>query len=50
VIAAAMAFVAAWAAIALLMRWLAHASFTPFVVYRIALGMLLLALIYTGVL
>ncbi|MBK1698796.1 undecaprenyl-diphosphate phosphatase [Rhodovibrio salinarum] len=49
-IAAAMAFVAAWIAIALLMRWLAVASFTPFVVYRIALGGLLLTLIYTGVL
>ena len=48
-IAAAMAFAAAWAAIALLMRWLSHASFTPFVIYRIALGGLLLALIYTGV-
>jgi undecaprenyl-diphosphatase len=48
-IAAAMAFAAAWAAIALLMRWLAVASFTPFVVYRIALGGLLLLLIYTGV-
>ena len=49
-IAAAMAFVAAWAAIALLMRWLAVASFTPFVIYRVALGGLLLVLIYTGVL
>ena len=49
-IAAAMAFAAAWLAIALLMRWLAVASFTPFVIYRIALGGLLLALIYTGVL
>ena len=49
-IAAGMAFVAAWIAIALLMRWLAVASFTPFVIYRIALGGLLLTLIYTGVL
>jgi len=49
-IAAAMAFVAAWAAIALLMRWLAVASFTPFVIYRIALGGVLLTLIYTGAL
>jgi undecaprenyl-diphosphatase len=45
-----MAFAAAWAAIALLMRWLAVASFTPFVIYRIALGGLLLVLIYAGVL
>lgn len=43
-----LAFFAAWAAIALMMRWLARASYTPFVVYRIALGLLLLGLIYIG--
>jgi undecaprenyl-diphosphatase len=47
-IAGAMALAAAWLAIALLMRWLQRASFTPFVVYRVILGSLLLALIYTG--
>ena len=45
-IAAAFAFVAAWLAIALLMRWLRVASFTPFVVYRVVLGLGILAVIY----
>jgi undecaprenyl-diphosphatase len=49
-IAAAMAFASALVAIALLMRWLQHASFTPFVIYRVLLGGALLALIYGGVL
>lgn len=46
VIAALFALVSALVAIALMMAWLRRASFTPFVVYRILLGMLLLALIY----
>jgi undecaprenyl-diphosphatase len=46
VLGGALAFVAAWAAIALMVRWLRHASYTPFVIYRIALGLLLLVLIY----
>ena len=33
-------------AIAVLMNWLSHATFTPFVVYRIALGGALFYLIY----
>ena len=45
-LAAALAFVAAWLAIALLMRWLARASFTPFVIYRCVLGVGLLAYAY----
>ena len=45
-LAALLAFLAALAAIAAMMRWLARASFTPFVVYRILLGGLLLAWIY----
>lgn len=45
-IAAAFAFVSAWLAIALLMRWLRTASFTPFVVYRVILGLVILAVIY----
>ena len=48
VIAAALAFVTAYIAIALMMRWLRRASFTPFVVYRIILGGGLLAFAYTG--
>ncbi|MEM7024279.1 MAG: undecaprenyl-diphosphate phosphatase [Pseudomonadota bacterium] len=45
-LAAGLAFVAAWLAIALLMRWLARASFTPFVIYRCVLGIALLAYAY----
>lgn len=41
-----MAFVFAFIAVALMMRWLRHATYTPFVVYRIALGLLLLGLVY----
>ena len=44
--AAAVAFGTALAAIGVLMRWLARASFTPFVVYRVALGVLVLTLAY----
>lgn len=46
VIAAVLAFFTALAAIALLLRWLRHASFTPFVIYRLALGGLILAWVY----
>jgi len=45
-LAAALAFAAALLAIAVLMNWLSHATFTPFVVYRIALGGVLFYLIY----
>ena len=45
-IAAALAFVSAIVAIALMMAWLKRASFTPFVIYRIILGTGLLALAY----
>ena len=45
-IAAGLAFVAALAAIALLMRWLERMKFTPFVIYRLALGAGLLYWIY----
>jgi undecaprenyl-diphosphatase len=37
-VAAALAFAAALLAVFGMMRWLRHASFTPFVVYRLALG------------
>ncbi|EHK52670.1 undecaprenyl-diphosphate phosphatase [Allomesorhizobium alhagi] len=46
VLGGGLAFIAAWIAVALMMRWLRHANYTPFVVYRIALGLLLLALVY----
>ena len=42
----ALAFVSAWFAILLMMRWLKHATFTPFVLYRLALGALLLFAAY----
>lgn len=45
-IGAALAFASAWLAILLMMRWLARASFLPFVVYRVILGVVLLAVAY----
>jgi undecaprenyl-diphosphatase len=45
-IAAALAFISGYIAIALMMKWLSRASFTPFAIYRIILGAGLLALIY----
>jgi undecaprenyl-diphosphatase len=49
-IAAAMAFVAALGALALMMRLLKSVSFTPYVIYRVILGIVLLWLGYSGVL
>ncbi len=46
-IAAAFAFVAALVALHFMMRLLQSVSFTPYVIYRIALGLLLLAIAYT---
>lgn len=45
-IGAVLAFFAAYAAIWLMMRWLRRASFLPFVVYRVVLGLALLWLAY----
>ncbi|MGB0720552.1 MAG: undecaprenyl-diphosphate phosphatase [Bdellovibrionales bacterium] len=45
-IAVMLAFASGWVAIALMMRWLEKSSFTPFAVYRIILGLTLLALLY----
>ncbi|AHM03422.1 Undecaprenyl-diphosphatase [Roseibacterium elongatum DSM 19469] len=45
-IAAAMSFVAAFAALAMMMRLLQSVSFTPYVIYRIVLGVVLLAIAY----
>ncbi|MBC8241027.1 MAG: undecaprenyl-diphosphatase, partial [Alphaproteobacteria bacterium] len=45
-VAAALAFVTALLAVALMMRWLRHATYTPFVVYRLALGAGLLYWLY----
>ena len=44
------AFAAGLGVIAFLMRYLKRGSFLPFVIYRIALGGLLIALLSTGVL
>jgi len=46
--AAAMALIAALIAVGLMMRWLARATFTPFVVYRLLLGALILWLVGIG--
>lgn len=49
VYAALLAFVSAYAALLVIMRWLRWASFTPFVVYRILLGGFLLWTAYADV-
>ncbi|MEW5703816.1 MAG: undecaprenyl-diphosphate phosphatase [Pseudomonadota bacterium] len=49
-LAAGLAFFSALAAIALMMAWLRHATFTPFVLYRVVLGAGLVAFVYFGVL
>ena len=46
-IAAALAFVSALAALALMMRLLRSISFTPYVIYRVVLGVVLLIYAYT---
>ncbi len=45
-LSAALAFVAAFVAIIAMMGWLKRANFTPFVIYRIVLGAVLLTLVY----
>lgn len=49
IIATAVAFVVGYAVIAWLMRYISTKSFTPFVIYRIALGTVLIILLSTGV-
>ena len=46
-IAAGIAFVSALAALALMMRFLKTISFTPYVVYRVVLGLVLLIIAYS---
>ena len=46
-VAAVLAFAAAYAALALMMRFLDRVSFTPYVIYRIGLGVVLLAFAYS---
>lgn len=45
-IAAALAFVAAYASLVVMIRLIPRVSFTPWVIYRIALGLVLLAIAY----
>lgn len=47
-LSAGLAFLSALVAITAMMAWLKRASFTPFVLYRIILGLLLLAFAYGG--
>jgi undecaprenyl-diphosphatase len=47
VLSALISFLAALVAISIMMKWLEKASFTPFVIYRVLLGVLLLGLIYS---
>ena len=47
--AVVLSFIAGWISIALMMKWLSKASFKPFVIYRVVLGLVLLGLIYGGV-
>ncbi|MGY9014171.1 MAG: undecaprenyl-diphosphate phosphatase [Rhodospirillales bacterium] len=44
--AAGLAFISALVVIAMLMAWLKRATFTPFVIYRIVLGCVLLGVVY----
>lgn len=49
-LATAVALVIGYSVIAWLLRWISTHSYTPFVVYRVVLGVLVLALLSTGVL
>jgi undecaprenyl-diphosphatase len=48
-VATVVAFIVGLAVIAFFMRWISKHSFLPFVIYRVALGALLLVLLATGV-
>lgn len=45
-IAVALSFGSALIALVVMMRWLRHASFTPFVIYRLILGIVLMIIVY----
>ena len=45
-IAVLLSFLAGWGAIAVMMRWLQKSSFTPFAIYRVILGVIILAVLY----
>lgn len=44
--AAFISFISGYAAIAVMMKWLEHSTFMPFVIYRMILGCVLLGLVY----
>jgi len=46
ILAAGLSFMAALMVMAALMAWLKRSTYTPFVIYRIALGVFLLAVVY----
>lgn len=46
ILAAGLAFIAALISIAAMMRWLKYAGFTPFIIYRVALGAAILIWFY----
>ncbi|MFG3044785.1 undecaprenyl-diphosphate phosphatase [Streptomyces sp. NPDC048202] len=48
--ATAIAFVSGYAVIAWFMKWISNKSFMPFVYYRVALGIVIIALVTAGVL
>jgi undecaprenyl-diphosphatase len=50
VVATVVSFIVAYVAVAWLLRFIAHHSFKSFIVYRVALGVLLVVLLTTGVL
>lgn len=50
IVATIVAFIVGWAVIAYLMRYLERGSFMPFVIYRVALGAVLMILLAAGVL
>ena len=47
-IAVILSFLSGWVSIALMMKWLSRATFTPFAIYRIILGIVLLGVLYGG--
>jgi undecaprenyl-diphosphatase len=48
ILATVIAFAVGLAVIAWLLRWLTTRTYTPFVIYRVALGILVIVLLATG--
>jgi undecaprenyl-diphosphatase len=49
-IAGVISFVVGYATIAVMIRWLKNFSFTPFAIYRVIMGAVILGMLYTGAL